>query len=286
MTKKILPCLIGLALSSGVWSSVAATNVVVIGNFFFNPTNLTINLGDTVLWTNAVTATATHDTTSTNAAYPWASGDLNAAKRTFSLTFTNAGTFTYMCARHVLASMPAQRHTEQTGRVFVVTANLPPSVALTNPVNDARFRAPTNLLLQAAASDDGSVTNVAFFSGGTLLGSDTTAPYNFTVNGLPAGNYAFTARAQDNGGLSTTSGVVNVFVLTNASLTAPVVLPNGQFRLTVQGIAGQAYATEVSSDFLSWSALATNVAPANTFNVTDTTATNVLRRFYRTRQDL
>src|SRR5438477_443801 len=45
--------------------SAATTNLVKIGDSgvhsFFNPTNLTINVGDTIKWTNTVTTT--HDTT-------------------------------------------------------------------------------------------------------------------------------------------------------------------------------------------------------------------------------
>ncbi|NOS69581.1 MAG: hypothetical protein HOP33_06595 [Verrucomicrobia bacterium] len=266
----------------------AATHLVSISSFFFNPTNITINVGDTVQWTNTAAPTTTHDTTSTNAAFPWGSTNyLSVAGRTYSVTFTNAGTFSYMCATHVLAFMPAQRHPEQTGTVFVASANLPPSVSLTNPANNARFRAPTNLLLQASAADsDGSVTNVQFFSGASPLGNVSAQPFQFTASNLAAGNYAFTARASDNKGSVTTSAVVNVFVLTNAILSSPVRLANGQFKFTLQGISGQTYAAEHSTNLQNWSAFVTNVAPANSFNVTDTTSTNVLLRFYRARQDL
>jgi len=285
--KQKLFCLLTFATVLGTKTLPAATNVVQIGNYFFSPTNLTINVGDTVLWTNT-TATAgdTHDTTSTNAAFPWSSGDLNNAKRTFSLVFTNTGTFSYLCARHVFAPLPQNRHPEQTGTVSVASANLPPSVSLTNPANNAKFRAPANVLLEASATDNSAVTNVQFFSGTTLLGSDTSSPYSFTMNGAPAGNYSFTARAQDNGGLAATSAVVNVSVLTNAILTAPTRLTDGQFHMSVLGIAGQTYTTEVSSNLTSWSAIMTNVAPANIFNVTDSTSPGVLLRFYRARQDL
>lgn len=259
----------------------AATLQVQIRDFYFTPTNVSIAVGDTIQWTN--TTTSLHDSTSTNAAFPWTSGNI-AGGGTYSLTFTQAGNFFYVCNRHFFG-IPA--HREQTGNVSVASANLPPSVSLTNPPNNARFRAPASFSLQASASDSsGSVTNVQFFSGTTLLGSDTTAPFALPVNNLAAGNYAFTARAQDDGGLAATSAVVNVSVLTNAILSDPVRLPGGAFRLTVLGISNQTYAAEFSTNLTSWSAFATNVAPANTFNITDTTATNVLLRFYRARQDL
>ena len=269
-------------------SRAATTNVVQIGNYFFNPTNLTINVGDTIKWTNGVAngiSSNDHETTRTNLPFQWASPLLTSSSRTFLLTFTQAGSFFYYCDRHYYASV--NPHKEQTGTVSVVSANLSPSVSITNPANNAKFRAPTNLLLQATASDsDGSVTNVQFFSSGNFLGSDTALPYSFTASNLVAGNYAFTARAVDNLGAATTSAVVNVFVLTNAFLSAPQRLVNGQFRFTIQGISNQTYATESSPNLSNWSAFATNIAPANSFNVTDSTSTNILLRYYRARQDL
>jgi hypothetical protein len=284
MRLKLLPiCLASLCFAM---SLPAATNTVLVGSYFFNPTNLTINAGDTVRWTNTVAASTTHDVTRTNSPFQWASGDLTTASTTFLITFSNAGSYPYFCNRHVYAPLPANRHPEQTGSVSVVSINLSPSVTLTNPANNSRFTAPANIQLQASATDDGSVTNVQFFSGATLLGNATSAPYNFTLGTAVAGNYAFSARAQDNTGLAGTSAVVNVFVLTNALLTAQTPLPDGRSWLTVQGIAGQTYAMEASSNLANWSAIITNVAPANTFNVTDTTSTNILQRFYRARQDL
>ncbi|MSU59952.1 MAG: hypothetical protein EXS35_17585 [Pedosphaera sp.] len=276
-------CLFGVVLGLNGLSLRAATFQVQMKDYYFTPTNINISVGDTIQWTNAASVNA-HDTSSTNAAMLWGSGDL-AAHATYSVTFTNAGDFFYVCNKHFFAFM--NPHREQTGHVIVASANLPPSVNLTNPPNNARFRAPASFLLQASANDtDGSVTNVQFFSGAALLGSATIAPYFFPANNLAAGNYNFTARATDNSGNTSTSAVVSVFVLTNAVLQNPVRLANGQFKMTILGIAGQTYATESSTNLTNWAAFATNVAPANSFNVTDFTSTNLLFRFYRARQDL
>jgi predicted phage tail protein len=69
---------------------------------------------------------------------------------------------------------------------------------------------------------------VELFNGSTLLGTDTTSPYNFTWNSVAAGNYTLTARATDNSGAVTTSSAINITVnpLANqspaASITSPV----------------------------------------------------------------
>ena len=107
------------------------------------------------------------------------------------------------------------------------TANVPPVVSLSFPVNNANFNAPATIQLSASASDaDGTITRVEFYQGATLLGSDTTAPYNFTWNNIAGGNYALTAKALDDKGAVTTSAVINVTVKSNApptvSVTAPV----------------------------------------------------------------
>ena len=61
---------------------------VSIMNFAFSPADVTINVGDTVTWTN--NDGFTHTTTSNTAV--WDSGNL-AAGQTFSFTFTTAGSF-------------------------------------------------------------------------------------------------------------------------------------------------------------------------------------------------
>jgi hypothetical protein len=91
-----------------------------------------------------------------------------------------------------------------------------PMVSITSPANGATVG--TNILVQATASDsDGTVTNVAFYADGSLLGNDTTAPYSFTWNSASTGSHALTAVAWDNIGLAGTSAVVNVTVILPAN---------------------------------------------------------------------
>jgi len=52
----------------------------------------------------------------------------------------------------------------------------------------------------------------------------------------------------------------------------------------VSGAVGVAYATEATTDFMSWAVLGTNVATAYTMTVTDTTAAGLDQRFYRIRR--
>ena len=104
-----------------------------------------------------------------------------------------------------------------------VLVGLPPIVSLTAPA-DGQVFAPGNISLSATASDvDGTITQVDFFEGTTLIGTDTTSPYTFTWNGVASGMYSITARATDNAGLRTTSSPSNIVVNTSpsVSITSP-----------------------------------------------------------------
>jgi beta-glucanase (GH16 family) len=107
-------------------------------------------------------------------------------------------------------------------------ANAAPSVSLTSPAAGATFTAPASITITANAADtDGTVSKVEFYSGATLLGTDTSSPYSFTWTGVTAGTYSLTAKATDNGNATTTSSAVSVTVnaagnvAPTVSITAP-----------------------------------------------------------------
>jgi plastocyanin len=87
----------GAVVSAFLWSwSVSGASVPVsIANFSFQPPSVTINQGDSVVWTqkDSTQHTSTSDTSL------WDSGLLS-LNRTFTSTFANAGTFPYHCTPH------------------------------------------------------------------------------------------------------------------------------------------------------------------------------------------
>jgi plastocyanin len=216
MKRKHLIIRLSLVGALNAWMGVpafGATNIVTIGSFFFSPASTTVNVGDTVTWSNAVFTA--HDSTRSGL---WASGQLNQGQR-FSFVFTNAGSYPYFCAIHIVS------HPEQAGTVSVVAApNNPPTVLITNPPNGTVFAAPANVTVQASASDDVSVTNVQFLIGSIVLGNDTTSPYSAVTNGLPAGAYTLSAVASDNVGAKATNSIsitVNPNQPPSVSITNP-----------------------------------------------------------------
>jgi hypothetical protein len=92
---------------------------------------------------------------------------------------------------------------------------------VTSPINGAKFVAPASMTIAASAvAASGSITKVAFYSGSTLLGTDTTSPFSFAWNNVPAGTYVLTAVVTDSQSLSTKSPGVTITVRAARKQTA------------------------------------------------------------------
>ena len=97
----------------------------------------------------------------------------------------------------------------------VTVDNAAPAVAITSPANGATLSALSlSTSIQASASDNAGVSQVVFYDGGTVLGTDTSAPYSVSWNLLSAakGKHTLTARATDVTGNVTTSAAISVTV--------------------------------------------------------------------------
>jgi hypothetical protein len=125
-------------------------------------------------------------------------------------------------------------------------SNVAPSCSITAPANNASYAPPATINITANASDsDGTISKVDFYSGATLLGTDTSSPYSFSWTNVPAGTYNLTAVATDNGGLTATSGLVTVTVAVTSSsnlalnkpATASSILGGNTAAAAVDGVA-------------------------------------------------
>jgi hypothetical protein len=101
--------------------------------------------------------------------------------------------------------------TQSAGRTVTVD-NAAPTVAITSPANGATVFLSTTL--KANAGDNVGVTQVVFYDGATVIGSDTTAPYsvNWSLLNVPKGQHTLTAKAYDAAGHVTTSAPITVKV--------------------------------------------------------------------------
>ena len=85
---------VALATVIAAGSAVAADQGVTIAGFAFSPKTVTVNVGDTVTWTN--NDTVTHTATS---AGNFDTGSIGGGASK-SVTFQKAGTFAYVCSIH------------------------------------------------------------------------------------------------------------------------------------------------------------------------------------------
>ena len=108
-----------VALFLHVPSGSGATVNIAIQGFAFSPQNPTINVGDTVIWTQ--NDATTHTVSSTAAPFVLNSGNLTNGK-TYTNTFATAGTFAYRC----------NIHTSMTGSVIVQAVPTLPDLVVTN----------------------------------------------------------------------------------------------------------------------------------------------------------
>lgn len=116
-----------------------------------------------------------------------------------------------------------------------VVVNAQPAVTLTSPSNGASYMVGTAISIGAAALDtDGTITQVAFYDGATLLNTDTSSPYGYSWTSAAVGSHALYAVATDNQGGTGTSGTTTVSVV-----AAQPVLSVTPTNFNVQVLAGQ-----------------------------------------------
>jgi plastocyanin len=266
-SKKILIVAVAASLCLGVpFHSFGATVNVSVVNFAFVPAATNIFVGDRVIWT-WVPGANFHNVTSTDVPQVWpASATLN-GPATFTNTFASVGTFPYECTVHLF-----------TGLISVAAVNVPPSISITNPAEGTVFNEPANVTIQATATDSnsgGSVTNVQFLVGTTVLTNEVAVPFVATANNLAAGSYIFSAVATDNNGLTATNAIT-ISVVTPVPLTlgAPAQLSPTSFQFNYSANVGLSYIVQQSTNLAStnWIAILTNTATSNPVTFVDSNA--------------
>jgi RHS repeat-associated protein len=113
-----------------------------------------------------------------------------------------------------LVAVATDNHgTATTSAPIPIAVDAAPTVSLTSPVNSATFTAPANIPLTAQALDiDGTIAKVEFFLGATLIATRTSPPYSIVWTDVPQGDFALTAKATDNLGISSISAPISISV--------------------------------------------------------------------------
>ncbi|MDD5687375.1 MAG: FG-GAP-like repeat-containing protein [Elusimicrobia bacterium] len=117
-----------------------------------------------------------------------------------------------------------------TGSEILADKNLtsqPPTISISTIAITNGSNPPATVRIDATASDsDGTVSKVEFFNGTTLIGTDTSSPYSYTWNPVPAGTYSITATATDNSG-ATAITAAQIVIITNGSASPQQAYPTG-----------------------------------------------------------
>ena len=140
---------------------------VNIQNFAFSPSTLTIDVGDSVTWTN--NDGASHTVTSTSGPASFDSGTLSPGD-SFSFTFTTAGTYDYRC----------NIHSSMTGMITVVAPNSAPEVTSASISPEPAF---TNDVLSVFASTSDADGDPVTLSYAWLVNGASIAQSGSTLDG-------------------------------------------------------------------------------------------------------
>lgn len=128
----ILTGVVGLAWCANV---AAATWDVTVGDNFYSPNDLTIEVGDTVRWT--ATGAMFHDVTADDGSF----GSATSSNLIYERTFNSVGEILYYCTVH---STPGRdRNVFMNGRINVVEADTP-TISINSGMADAWFNPETN----------------------------------------------------------------------------------------------------------------------------------------------
>jgi plastocyanin len=96
---KKVPLLLLIVISTSMLTAQTTHNITV-SDFSFSPSSLTIEAGDTVVWTNTGGSHNVNGQTSTFSSNPASFGNNVGTGWTYKFTFTVVGTYSYQCNPH------------------------------------------------------------------------------------------------------------------------------------------------------------------------------------------
>jgi hypothetical protein len=210
---------IGVSLSCLTASSPGVHGVYLVPDTTWSETGVT--------WNNAPATVGPPIATWT----PLATASTSFSVRT---AVTNSGPVSFKIAATTqtadgYVTYGSREHGTTTSRptLLVVRGHLPPEIRITSPIDGSYSPQAGNLTITTdVTAGNGAVTEVKFYNGTTLLGTDGDgAPYLLATT-LPGGRHQLTAVATDANGLSRTSLVHHVEIAyaptaNNTTVTTP-----------------------------------------------------------------
>ena len=277
--------------------SEAATYHVGMAGSVFDPIEVDINAGDTILWEdNDITEhTVTADTTLEDGVTPiFDSGDLETEQQ-FTYTFDTPGSYSYYCRIHGHG---------MSGTIVVAVAapdNPPVTPINQSPANNATNQPVAVQLNSSVFSDLDSDTHAASqwvlrFAGNGVVALDSgeVSAAGSLTNYLPAGlsggtGYDWQVRYKDNrGAWSDYSAATRFTTVVSNSVVVPALLTargltNGNWRLiTGVGSPSSVITVSASTNFIQWTNIGTSTSDVSgNFLFMDSNAVLFKTRFYR-----
>jgi plastocyanin len=188
--KKIITPVLFLICVIVAMSAKATTHTVTVGDFAFSPAQMTVNLGDTILfqW-----VTGSHTTTSTNIPSGAASWDnpMTSAAPTFTYIPAVIGTYNYKCTPHESMGMVGTFDVVKPTSVPAVTASVQQLTVSPNPASN-RVQVSTSLKNPSIQLLDVSGKLVR-----QMPVMNNNGQIMLDVSTVPAGVYILKAAAED-----------------------------------------------------------------------------------------
>ena len=220
-------------------SSYATKHVIQVGNNYFSPASVNVNVGDTMRW---VWVAGTHTTTSTPGAIPAGAASWNSAitniVTVFEYKVTLAGSYAYVCTPHASIGMVANF----TATAAAPTLNVTPTNRnVTADAGNTTFTVMSNASwtvtsnatwCTATSGGNGNGTITANYTMNTSV-SQRIATLTVMVTGLPAQMVTVTQ-----------AGAAPILTVTPANQNVSAALGNTSFTVvsntawTVSGNAG------------------------------------------------
>lgn len=123
-------------------------------------------------------------------------------------------------------------HVTSAPLAITVVANVAPAVAITSPSDGSTFNVGDTITITVSALDpDGTVAQVEFFDGATLLSIRTSPPYKILAVLIP-GAHTLTAKATDDNAAVTTSTPINLTVGANHPPAVSLISPGDASTFT------------------------------------------------------
>jgi hypothetical protein len=131
----------------------------------------------------------------------------------YSVTLTTSTLGTHILTAVAIDNSGASTTSAAVSITVNAATNMAPAVSISTPTNGTSYTAPATVTISANAADsDGSISQVRFFDGSTLIATDATAPYSAILTTSTLGTHTLTAIATDNSGANTTSAAVSITV--------------------------------------------------------------------------